>query len=171
MNRMNKLASFALSQIKRSNYARTIYTVHHNEKRGLFYVKLEDNSRAVLHYIAEGRVLDMQRINVPYQYSGKGLARLLAEVQVFATYKQPVSLEVHAIILSICFQTAFTYAIVNYYYMYLSCDYMQRYYLAVKNSDLEEVVVGPPHLLEGPDSESLDPISPHELPDPDEFNI
>ncbi|XP_026674814.1 uncharacterized protein LOC108631583 isoform X3 [Ceratina calcarata] len=135
MNRMNKLASFALSQIKRSNYARTIYTVHHNEKRGLFYVKLEDNSRAVLHYIAEGRVLDMQRINVPYQYSGKGLARLLAEVQVFATYKQP------------------------------------RYYLAVKNSDLEEVVVGPPHLLEGPDSESLDPISPHELPDPDEFNI
>lgn len=101
----------------------------------------------MLHYIAEGRVLDMQGINVPYQYSGKGLARLLAE-------------------------TAFTYAIVNYYYMYLSCDYMQRYYLAVKNPDLEEVVVGPPHLLEGPDSESLDnPRTPHELPDPDDFNI
>ncbi|KOC68418.1 Protein GTLF3B [Habropoda laboriosa] len=135
-----------LTQIQRNKNARFYYTVHHNEKRGLFYVKLDDSSRAVLQYKAEGKVLDMQVINVPYRYTGQGYARLLAE-------------------------TAFTYAIVNYYYMYLTCEYMQKYYLAVKNPDLEELIVGPPHILEGPDSEPLDPNIIYELPDPEDFLI
>ncbi|XP_016769262.1 protein NATD1-like isoform X2 [Apis mellifera] len=103
-------------------------------------------SRAILHYISEGKVLDMQRINVPHRYTGKGLARLLTE-------------------------TAFTYVILNNYYMYLTCEYMQKYYLAIKNPDLEEYVVGPPHILEGPDSKSLDPNIIYELPDPEDFLI
>ncbi|XP_076761738.1 protein lifeguard 3 [Xylocopa sonorina] len=103
-------------------------------------------ARAILHYVAEGKVLDMQVINVPYRYSGRGLARLLTE-------------------------TAFTYAIVNYYYLYLTCEYMQKYYRAVKNPDFEELIVGPPHILEGPDSESLDPNIIYELPDPEDFMI
>ncbi|CAK9823529.1 Protein lifeguard 1 [Anthophora retusa] len=103
-------------------------------------------ARAVLQYKAEGRVLDMQVINVPYRYTGQGFARLLAE-------------------------TAFTYAIVNYYYMYLTCEYMQKYYLAIKTPELEELIVGPPHILEGPDSEPLDPNTIYELPDPEDFLI
>ncbi|XP_076625111.1 protein NATD1 [Colletes latitarsis] len=146
MNYMTKISSLTLKQIKRYQYARFFYTVHHNEKRGIFYLKLDDNSNAVLKYIADGKVLDMQAINVPYRYTGQGIARLLAE-------------------------TAFTYAIVNYYYMYLSCDYMQKYYLAIKNPDLEDRIVGPPHILEGPDSEPLDPDVIYELPDPEDFLI
>nr|XP_012141015.1 PREDICTED: protein NATD1-like isoform X2 [Megachile rotundata] len=116
-----------------------------------FYLTQEINKckrlcRAALQYKADGKILDMQAINVPYRYTGQGIARLLAE-------------------------TAFTYAIVNYYYLFLSCDYMQKYYLAVKNSDLEELVVGPMHILEGPDSEPLDPNIIYELPDPEDFLI
>lgn len=48
---------------------------------------------------------------------------------------------------------------------------MQKYYLAVKNPDLEEVIVGPSHILEGPDSEALDPDIIYELPDPEDFMI
>ncbi|XP_028521889.2 protein lifeguard 2-like [Apis cerana] len=103
-------------------------------------------ARAVLHYVSEGKVLDMQMINVPHRYTGRGLARLLTE-------------------------TAFTYVILNNYYMYLTCEYMQKYYLAIKNPDLEEYVVGPPHILEGPDSKSLDPNIIYELPDPEDFLI
>lgn len=55
--------------------------------------------------------------------------------------------------------------------MYLTCEYMQKYYLATKNPDLEEYIVGPPHILEGPDSESLDPDVIYELPDPEDFLI
>ncbi|XP_054001868.1 protein NATD1-like [Hylaeus anthracinus] len=146
MNYVNTISSFILKQTKRNQYARFLYTVQHNEKRGLFYVKLDDNSKAVLHYVAEGKVLDMQTIAVPYRYTGRGLARLLAE-------------------------TAFTHAIVNHYYMYLTCEYMQKYYLAIKNPDLEERIVGPPHILEGPDSEPLDPDIIYELPDPEDFLI
>ncbi|XP_031832088.1 protein NATD1 [Nomia melanderi] len=136
------------NQIKRNHYARfySNYTVHHNEKRGLFYVKLDDKLRAVLQYVADGRVLDMQSINVPYRYTGHGLARLLAE-------------------------TAFTYAILNHYYMFLTCEYMQKYYLAIKNPDLEELVVGPQNILEGFGSEPLDPNIIYELPDPEDFSI
>ncbi|XP_078037184.1 protein NATD1 [Augochlora pura] len=140
--------SLTLNRFQRNQYARFIsnYPVHHNEKRGLFYVKLEDNSRAVLQYKADGKVLDMQAINVPYRYTGKGIARLLTE-------------------------TAFTYAILNSYYMFLTCEYMQKYYLAVKNPDLEELIVGPTHILEGPDSEPLDHDIIYELPDPEDFLI
>ena len=139
---MTKISAFTLKHIKQKRYARSFYTVHHNEKRGLFYVKLDDDSRATLQYIADGKVLDMQVISVPYRYTGRGLARLLAE-------------------------TAFTHAIVNHYYMYLTCDYMQKYYLAVKNPDLEDRIVGPPHIL-GSDYEPLD-ANNYELPDPEDF--
>ena len=90
----------------------------------------------------------MQVISVPYQYTGRGLARLLAE-------------------------TAFTHAIVNHYYMYLTCDYMQKYYLAVKNPDLEDRIVGPQHILEGSDYEAHDAdiYDPEDLPDPEDFLI
>ncbi|XP_050595821.1 protein lifeguard 3-like [Bombus affinis] len=103
-------------------------------------------ARAVLQYKAERKVLDMQVISVPYRYTGRGLARLLTE-------------------------TAFTYVIVNYLYMYLTCEYMQKYYLAIKNPALEEYIVGPPHILEGPNSEPLDPDIIYELPDPEDFLI
>ncbi|KAK9299465.1 hypothetical protein QLX08_007489 [Tetragonisca angustula] len=103
-------------------------------------------ARAVLQYKAQGKVLDMQVIGVPHRYRGRGIARLLTE-------------------------TAFTYVIVNYLYMYLTCEYMQKYYLATKNPDLEEYIVGPPHILEGPDSEPLDPDIIYELPDPEDFLI
>ncbi|KAG7211812.1 hypothetical protein KM043_011043 [Ampulex compressa] len=88
----------------------------------------------------------MQSINVPSAYKGQGLARLLAE-------------------------TAFTYAIVNHYYIYLTCEYAQKYYLAVKNPDLEERIVGPPKILDGPDSTAIDPDIIYELPDPEDFMI
>ncbi|XP_071872159.1 protein NATD1 [Bombus fervidus] len=146
MSYVTKLSSLMSLQIKRNKFARLFYAVHHNEKRGLFYVKLDDNSRAVLQYKAERKVLDMQVISVPYRYTGRGLARLLTE-------------------------TAFTYVIVNYLYMYLTCEYMQKYYLAIKNPALEEYIVGPPHILEGPDSEPLDPDIIYELPDPEDFLI
>lgn len=68
-------------------------------------------------------------------------------------------------------QTAFTYAIVNSYYMYLRCEYLQKYYLAVKNFDLEKRVIGPSHILEGPDSVALDPDVVYELPDPENFKL
>lgn len=55
--------------------------------------------------------------------------------------------------------------------MYLSCVYIQKYYLAIKNSELEELVVGPPHVLEGPYSEDFDPEAIHEIPDPEDFMI
>ncbi|XP_076231275.1 protein lifeguard 3-like [Calliopsis andreniformis] len=103
-------------------------------------------ARAVLQYISDRNVLDMQAINVPYRYTGQGLARLLAE-------------------------SAFTYAIVNYYYMYLTCNYMQKYYLAFKNPSLEDRVVGPPHILEGPTSEPIDRNIIYDLPDPEDFLI
>ena len=51
--------------------------------------------------------------------------------------------------------------------MYLTCDYMQKYYLAVKNPDLEDRIVGPPHIL-GSDYEALDADN-YELPDPEDF--
>ncbi|KOX68930.1 Protein GTLF3B [Melipona quadrifasciata] len=146
MSYVTKLSSFVSLQIKRNKFTRMFYAVYHNENRGLFYVKLDENSRAVLQYKAQGKVLDMQVISVPYRYRGRGIARLLTE-------------------------TAFTYVIVNYLYMYLTCEYMQKYYLAIKNPDLEEYIVGPPHILEGPDSEPLDPDIIYELPDPEDFLI
>ncbi|KMQ89846.1 protein lifeguard 1-like protein [Lasius niger] len=88
----------------------------------------------------------MQSVTVPAKYKSQGLARLLAE-------------------------TAFTYAIVNNYYMYLRCEYLQKYYRAVKNPDLEERVVGPPHILNGPDSASSDSNVINELPDPEDFKF
>ncbi|XP_076681197.1 protein lifeguard 3-like [Andrena cerasifolii] len=102
-------------------------------------------ARATLQYIADGKVLDMQVISVPDRHTGRGLGRLLAE-------------------------SAFTHAIVNHYYMYLTCDYMQKYYLAVKNPDLEDRIVGPPHILEGSDYKPLDADS-YDLPDPQDFLI
>ncbi|XP_034188019.1 protein NATD1 [Osmia lignaria lignaria] len=148
MNYFTKLLLCTPKQFKQKRYERFFHNlkVYHNEKRGLFYIKLDDNSRAVLQYKSDGKILDMQAINVPYKYTGQGIARLLAE-------------------------TAFTYAIVNYYYLYLTCDYLQKYYLAIKNSDLEELIIGPKHILEGPDSESLDPNIIYELPDPEDFVI
>lgn len=88
----------------------------------------------------------MQSVTVPAEYKGQGLARFLAE-------------------------TAFTYAIVNNYYMYLRCEYLQKYYRAVKNPDLEERIVGPPHILDGPDSTSLDSDIIDKLPDPEDFKF
>ncbi|XP_015604668.1 uncharacterized protein LOC107272237 isoform X2 [Cephus cinctus] len=88
----------------------------------------------------------MRSIIVPQEHKGQGLARLLAE-------------------------TAFTYAIINNYYMYLTCVYLQKYYLATKTIELEERVVGPKHILEGPSSKALDPDIIYELPDPEEFDV
>lgn len=60
---------------------RSVYGVFHNPNRQIFYVKLTDNDRAVLLYKKrENNVLDMQSINVPENYQGRGLARILAEV-------------------------------------------------------------------------------------------
>lgn len=54
--------------------------------------------------------------------------------------------------------------------MYLTCDYMQKYYLAVKNPDLEDRIVGPQHILEGSDYEPLD-TDIYDPPDPEDFLI
>lgn len=125
----------------------------------------------MLHYVAEGKVLDMQTIAVPYRYTGQGLARLLAEVLFINLSLSNIELRRRFKFMLLHFQTAFTHAIVNHYYMYLTCEYMQKYYLAIKNPDLEERIVGPPHILEGPDSEPLDPDIIYELPDPEDFLI
>ena len=55
--------------------------------------------------------------------------------------------------------------------MYLTCDFIKKYYLVVKSPELEEIVVGPSDLLQGPYSESPDPDAVYELPDPEEFMI
>ncbi|XP_023288127.1 uncharacterized protein LOC105701767 isoform X2 [Orussus abietinus] len=88
----------------------------------------------------------MYTINVPSQHTGEGVARRLAEA-------------------------AFTYAIVNNYYMYLTCEYLQKYYLATKTVELEELIIGPSHILEGPTSESLNQETVDELPDPQDFMV
>lgn len=40
-----KLSSLISSKIKRNRFTRLFYTVHHNEKRGLFYVKLDNDCK------------------------------------------------------------------------------------------------------------------------------
>ena len=59
----------------------------------------------------------------------------------------------------------------NDYLLYLTCEYTQKYYLAIKNADMDELVVGPQHVLEGPYSETPNPDAVYELPDPEEFMI
>ena len=44
-------------------------------------------------------------------------------------------------------QTAFTYAIMNNYYLYLTCSYAQKYYLANRNANLDKRIVGPKNIL------------------------
>ncbi|XP_014471691.1 PREDICTED: protein NATD1-like [Dinoponera quadriceps] len=119
---------------------RFLHDVQHSRNHS-FFVQLDDKSRAVLNYEADGRVLYMRSVVVPDKYRGRGLARLLAE-------------------------TAFTYAIVNNYYMYLQCEYLQTYYLTVKNFDLEKHIVGPSDILEDRSSLLLDLDTVHELPEP-----
>ncbi|XP_051158812.1 uncharacterized protein LOC127280079 [Leptopilina boulardi] len=126
------------------NEFRFIHRIVHNPNRGIFYVKLGNNERAVLTYQKDGEILDLRTILVPKEHQEEGLARRLTEA-------------------------AFTYAIVNDYHMYLTCAYVQKYYLAIKNSELEELVVGPPHLLESPYAE--DPNAIYEIPDPEDFMI
>lgn len=66
-------------------------------------------------------------------------------------------------------QTAFTYAIVNNYYLFLTCSYTQKYYLANKNEGLEQRVIGPKNVLST--SVTLDPDTFEKLPDPqDSYN-
>lgn len=45
MSYVTKLSSLMSLQIKRNKFARLFYAVHHNENRGLFYVKLDDNCK------------------------------------------------------------------------------------------------------------------------------
>lgn len=45
MNYMIKLSSLISSKIKRNRFTRLFYTVHHSEKRGLFYVKLDNDCK------------------------------------------------------------------------------------------------------------------------------
>lgn len=40
-----KLSSLISSKIKRNRFTRLFYTVHHSEKRGLFYVKLDNDCK------------------------------------------------------------------------------------------------------------------------------
>lgn len=42
---------------------------------------------------------------------------------------------------------------------------MQKYYLAFKNPSLEERIVGPPHILDGPASEPIERNFIYDLPD------
>ncbi|XP_076183216.1 uncharacterized protein LOC143154958 [Ptiloglossa arizonensis] len=118
MNYITKILSFTLKQVKRNQYARFFYIVHHNEKWDLFFVKRDEDSKAVLQYRAKGKVLDMQAINVQYRYARQNLVRQLIE-------------------------TVFTYVIAKYYYMSLVCEYLQKYYFAIQNPDLEDLIVGP----------------------------
>lgn len=55
--------------------------------------------------------------------------------------------------------------------MILTCEYMQKYYLAVKNAEFEERVVGPEHILSGPKSEKLSENLIYDLPDPQDFIV
>lgn len=48
---------------------------------------------------------------------------------------------------------------------------MQKYYLAFKNPSLEERIVGPPHILDGPASEPIERNFIYDLPDPEDFLI
>lgn len=64
-------------------------------------------------------------------------------------------------------QAAFTYAIVNDYYMLLSCEYMQKLYRATRSPELEERVIGPSHILDSIEAAELDPESVYSLPDPE----
>lgn len=48
MSYMIKLSSFVSLQIKRNKFTRMFYAVHHNENRGLFYVKLNENCKMYL---------------------------------------------------------------------------------------------------------------------------
>lgn len=48
MNYVTKLLQFVSLQIKRNKFTRMFYTVHRNENRGLFYVKLEENCKIYL---------------------------------------------------------------------------------------------------------------------------
>ncbi|XP_015127810.1 protein NATD1-like [Diachasma alloeum] len=121
-------------------HIRSVYGVFHNPNRRIFYVKLNNNDRAVLLYKKDNNTLDMRSINVPTEYQGRGLARILAEA-------------------------ALTYAIVHDYRIILTCKYMQNFYLATKNRELEERVIGPSNLL-SPSAKSLHPDTIDDLPDP-----
>ncbi|XP_043479339.1 uncharacterized protein LOC122509386 [Leptopilina heterotoma] len=129
------------------NEFRFIHKIVHNPNRGIFYVKLGNNEeRAVLTYKKNGKILDLRTISVPKEHQEEGLARRLTE-------------------------EAFTYAIVNDYHMYLTCVYIQKYYLVIKNAELEERVIGPPNVLEFPYAETTDPGAIYEIPDPEDFMI
>ncbi|XP_014219408.2 protein NATD1-like [Copidosoma floridanum] len=123
--------------------ARSLHEVRHNLGKNVFYVVLDEtyNKKAVLIYKIRDRVMDLRAINVPPAYKGRGLARLLTE-------------------------TAFTYAIINDYLLFLTCSYTQKYYLANKNPELTERVVGPKSILGLP--VSLDPETFEEEADPED---
>ncbi|XP_031778751.1 protein NATD1-like [Nasonia vitripennis] len=123
--------------------ARLLHEVHHSPAKRIFYVTLDPifDKQAVLYYKLNGQVMDLKAINVPSKFKGRGIARLLTE-------------------------TAFTYAIVNDYYLYLTCKYTQKYYLANKNKALEQRIVGPEHVLNAPISLDLEVFE--EEPDPED---
>ncbi|XP_057330537.1 protein NATD1 [Microplitis mediator] len=103
-----------------------MFGVHHNPKRQIFYIKLNNYERATLLYKKNDNILDMKSINVPEKFENRGIARLLTEA-------------------------AFTYAIVNNYYLILTCKYMQRTYEKIKTPELEERVIGPSNFLKAPE--------------------
>lgn len=121
--------------------------------------------QAVLYYKLNGQVMDLKAINVPSKFKGRGIARLLTEV---IKHVSIASFLICRRVLTCCivFQTAFTYAIVNDYYLYLTCTYAQKYYLANKNKALEQRIVGPEHILNAPISLDLEVFE--EEPDPED---
>uniref|UniRef100_A0ABD2W9U4 Protein NATD1 n=1 Tax=Trichogramma kaykai TaxID=54128 RepID=A0ABD2W9U4_9HYME len=98
-------------------FSRSLYDVRHNPKNRLFYVQIEEK-QATLNYKIEGIIMNLLSIKIPKTHKGQGIAKLLTK-------------------------TAFTYAINNNYYLYLTCSYTQKYYLAHKNKQLMAKVVGP----------------------------
>ncbi|KAJ8668599.1 hypothetical protein QAD02_010262 [Eretmocerus hayati] len=122
---------------------RLLHKVHHNKNRQIFYVSFDIYEKtAVLQYNLENKVMDLRAIYVPDKYTGKGIARLLTE-------------------------TAITYAIKNNYFLFLTCTYTQKYYLCYKNSALEELIIGPQHILDA--NVSIDVRCFQAEPDPQDF--
>lgn len=51
MNYITKILSFTLKQVKRNQYARFFYIVHHNEKWDLFFVKRDEDCK--IYYLSD----------------------------------------------------------------------------------------------------------------------
>ncbi|XP_044584329.1 protein NATD1-like [Cotesia glomerata] len=101
---------------------RCLFGVHHNPKRQIFYIKLNNNERATLLYKKNDNILDIKSVYVPEEFENRGIARLLAEA-------------------------AFTYAIKENFNLILTCKYTQRVYEKIKSPELEDRVIGPLNLL------------------------